>query len=59
MGESKLNVEMEEQTPIDFFKLFVTYGIINGIVEQTNIFAETKKNAENLKPNSRIKKWLR
>jgi hypothetical protein len=57
-GEAKLNVQMEAENPIDFFKLFITDDVINGIVVQTNIFAQTKKNADNLKTHSRIKKWL-
>jgi hypothetical protein len=58
-SESKLNIEMDQQNPIDLFKLFITDDVMNSIVEQTNIYAETKKNLENLTTHSRIKNGCR
>eukprot|EP00745_Piridium_sociabile_P021971 TRINITY_DN3402_c0_g2_i1.p2 TRINITY_DN3402_c0_g2~~TRINITY_DN3402_c0_g2_i1.p2 ORF type:complete len:136 (+),score=25.97 TRINITY_DN3402_c0_g2_i1:2344-2751(+) len=39
--------------PLDFFRLFVGQQIIDLLVEQTNLYAQRKIDAGNLKPHSR------
>ncbi len=42
-GQSKLNVEMDDKRPIDFFKLFVKDDTISNLVIQTNFVCSTAK----------------
>ncbi|XP_069105709.1 piggyBac transposable element-derived protein 4-like [Argopecten irradians] len=56
-GESKLNVNMENQEPIDFFQLFLNDDFLNIVVQQTNLYADRKKNQGRQGNHSRISKW--
>lgn len=60
-GSEKLNVEMDEKCPINFFKLFVNDDSIENLVTQTNMYANNRTEAGNrdgtFRPHSRQKKW--
>ncbi|XP_070211318.1 piggyBac transposable element-derived protein 4-like [Littorina saxatilis] len=48
----------ENPQPLDFFRLFVGDEMIDLLVEQTNDYAQRKIDAGNLKPHSRLHRWL-
>ena len=57
-GEARLNVDMESFNPIDFLKLFINDDFYDLLVQQTNIYAESRLNAAGaLSPHSRLRKW--
>lgn len=55
--EEKLNVEMENDEPLSFLKLFVSDEFMEILVQQTNIYAERRSQSENVSRNSRLKQW--
>lgn len=56
-GEEKLNVEMENDEPLSFLKLFVSDEFMEILVQQTNIYAGRRSQSENVSRNSRLKQW--
>ena len=51
------SVDMSNKTPLDFFKLLVTDTVLDGIVEQTNLYAQQFMDATSLPPHSRVHGW--
>ena len=51
------SVDMSNKTPLDFFKLLVTDDMLDGIVEQTNLYAQQFMDATSLPPHSRVHGW--
>ena len=51
------SLDMSNKTPPDFFKLLVTEDMLDGIVEQTNLYAQQFMDATSLPPHSRINGW--
>ena len=52
-GEAKLNIDLQNFEPLDFFKLFINDGFIDELVTQTYKYVETLVNNEGIKENSR------
>ena len=50
---------MTGKTPLDFWELLVTREILEGIVEQTNLYAQQFLDTHTLGPRSRVHQWLR
>ena len=51
--------DMTTETPINFWELLVTKEMLEGIVEQTNLYAQQYISGHTLKPRSRIQQWVR
>ena len=48
------SLDMSNKTPLDFFKLLVTEDMLDGTVEQTNLYAQQFMDATSLPPHSRV-----
>ena len=53
------SVDMSNKTPLDFFKLLVTEDMLDGIVEQTNLYAQQFMDSTPLPPHSRVHGWTK
>ena len=51
------SLDMSNKTPLDFFKLLVTEDMLDGTVEQTNLYAQQFMDATSLPPHSRVHGW--
>ena len=56
-SEEKINVDMDERDPLSFLKLFISDSFMEILVEQTNLYAERRMQATDLRRNSRMKQW--
>ena len=50
--------DMTNKAPIDFFQLFFTDGILESIVEQTNLFAQQYMEGHELSRRSWVQQWV-
>lgn len=57
IGECTINVSIDSKTPFEIYKLFLTDEIIIKMVEETNKYATSYININNLKPKSRLNLW--
>ena len=55
--QSGCSVPMEGKSPLDFFSLLVTDGMLEHIVSQTNLSAQQFIETHELAPHSRVRRW--
>ena len=48
---------MDEKDPLSFLKLFISDSFMEILVEQTNLYAERRMQAADLRRNSLMKQW--
>ncbi|GFS10328.1 PiggyBac transposable element-derived protein 4 [Elysia marginata] len=56
-GQSGLQVEMEDTSPLDYLKLMVTDEMVASLVTETNRYAEQTLEDKELSPKSRFRQW--
>ena len=61
-GDSGIKVPTDNFQPIDYYKLFLTDELLNGLVQNTNLYAtqtiaEASQNEGGLSRSSRLKQW--
>ena len=49
--------DMSNRRPVDFFHLFVTDGMLEEIVTETNLYAQQYLDTHDLLPTSRLQQW--
>ena len=54
---SGCTVDMADKDPVDFFHLMVTDQMLEGIVDNTNLYAEQFLESANIRPKSRANLW--
>ena len=57
MKNVQLNIQMDNEEPINFFKQFLDDEFMQLLVTQTNLYAQQCTQGTNLKNNSRLAQW--
>ena len=58
IGNTGLKIDLPDNpAPIDFFNYLFDAEVFEILTEQTNIYAQQRKNDDNLKPHSRLHNW--